>query len=182
MQQVTPWLSRASFEKRLILPANFNLAVFDPFILDLEESQLPGLLGSGRLMSLIEWIKRNPKGEYTPDSESETYLLDEALSDLYAKTIPFLVYAVYAEYIFSGEVQATDTGPVTKSRDSSTALTDTQRTQLYKNYRDKANNRAAQLETYVRSLGTTSCVALSSNFGTQFSSSRGRTGSIIDNL
>lgn len=175
MAQVTAWLNRASFEQRINLPANFDLGVFDQFIVDLEEIQLSSLITVETLTLLQAWLEVNPYGNpQTPDEVEPS-----ELEPLYKLIVPYLVYAVYAEYVFSGDVQPTDTGLVVKDRESSSSLTDTQRTQLYRNYRDKANARALLITQYLDKQRQ-SCAPSSFSGETRISSAKGKTRSRFD--
>ncbi|MVM34230.1 hypothetical protein GO755_29640 [Spirosoma sp. HMF4905] len=173
MEQPTPWLNRASFQGRVKLPHNFDLSVFEPFILDLEEIALPALLGD-KLAALKAWLDTNQYGIVAPPDDPDEEVAVDPLETLYKKVVPYLVYAAYAEYAFGGDVQATNTGMVVKERESSSSLSDTQRTQLYRNYRDKANARAVLITKYLDEQRQ-SCVPSAYSGEARISSSGGKT-------
>ncbi|GAB2549912.1 DUF6712 family protein [Spirosoma aerophilum] len=175
MAQPLQWLNLASFSGRITLPTNFNISVFNPFLLDLEETELPALLGTDRLTRLRAWLLINPLGVISdPDAEPNIEFLT-----LYPLVAAFLVYASYAAYLIEGDVQATDTGAVVKERDSSEPLSDVRIMQLYRSNKDKANARKVMIRDYIDALGK-SCSAPVSGGDLRISSSRGRKASILD--
>ena len=181
MAQRIQWLNQASFEGRIRLPEKFDLSIFDQYILEIEELELRAVLGSDRQTRLHEWVIGNPVGVPVAPVDGELdEVIDTDMLALYAQVVPFLVYACYAEYILQGDVQPTDTGAVTKERDSSMGLSDVRIMQLYRSYRSKAEVRLNDVRQFV-ARDDQSCT-LPQTYGPRISSSRGRTGSLLDNF
>lgn len=188
MEQQIPWLNRASFEGRITLPKNFKLELFSPYLIDLDETRLPKLLGAAKYTELVAWVNQYPYGVVPVESveDSDTLVdvpnLDEVTStqeELYKLVQAYLVYAVYAEYLLKGDVQNTDVGPLLKDNQSSTPLSDTRIAQLYRNYQSLADERAVLITDFVRDQDKC-CTASIASSGPRFTSSRGRTKSVFD--
>lgn len=189
MQTPTLWLNPDDVTRRLNLPKNFVTSVFNPYLYEIEKNELRVLLGAQLLTDVKAWLIINPFGlpnivDPDPDAPPvDPVVPDEKMIGLYDLLVDFLVYAVYAEYIIQGSIQATATGLVRKNRESSENLSDIQQMQLHKTYRSRADNRSKMITDYIRvnyESPSNDCKTPFSFSGVQFSSSYTNTKSILD--
>jgi hypothetical protein len=150
---MTTWLNRFSFQDRITLPESVRPSTFNDYLTDLEEDWLLRLIGPVRMLAIKAWLVTNPYGQSPTPNEplpGASVALIDPMKALYDRIVPFLVYAVYAEYVLEGGAIATETGIVEKERENSEALTDAHRSELYRRYKNRAESRAAKLAEFLK--------------------------------
>ncbi len=131
------WLTLNDFSRRVGgIPDSFEITKLSFCFQQVKEGWLFNLLGPQKLNALEAWVNDNqPQNTYN--------------SSLFELVVPFLVYAVWAEYIPESNVAATQTGLVTKDWQNSEQIDKDQRASMRRKYEDLATIWANRIKDFV---------------------------------